>query len=363
MTERHQEHVLVAGATGLVGRAAVEHFTRAGYRVTAVSRRRPFDTYGAAFLSVDLGDPAACQAAFGSIRDVTRIVYAAVHEEQDLAAGWVTEGHVRRNGEMLRNMVDAVSEASPGLRHVAILQGPKAYGGHVKPMRPDSREIRDDMREVPNFYWVQQDYLEAKSKASSWTWTVLRPSLVVGEAVGGAMNLVAALGVYGAFLKAHGEPFHYPSAFISAFQPTDTDLMARALEWSGHTPAAANRIFNLTNGEVFVLKDLWPQIASALGMKPGDDQPCAFAETMPARAGEWDAIRERYSLRAPALGAFIGQSWQFLDFIFNLRPAAMPNLISTVAIRQAGFTEAMYSDDMLMKWFARYQQDKLLPPA
>ena len=31
-----EEHVLVTGATGLVGRAAVEHFTNSGYRTTAI---------------------------------------------------------------------------------------------------------------------------------------------------------------------------------------------------------------------------------------------------------------------------------------------------------------------------------------
>jgi NAD(P)-dependent dehydrogenase (short-subunit alcohol dehydrogenase family) len=83
-----EEHVLVTGATGLVGRAAVEHFTNAGYRTTAISQRQPFDAYGAEFLSVDLADRAACEAAFGGIRDCTRIVFAAVEDQPDLVAGW-----------------------------------------------------------------------------------------------------------------------------------------------------------------------------------------------------------------------------------------------------------------------------------
>jgi hypothetical protein len=176
------------------------------------------------------------------------------------------------------------------------------------------------------------------------------------------MNLIAALGVYGALLKARGEPFHYPSAFESAFEPSDTDLIARAIAWAGQTPSAANRVFNVTNGEVVVLKHLWPQLADALGMKPGDDRPQEFASTTPSRAPEWDAIRREHDLRAPDMDTYIGQSCQFLDFVFNLRPAALPNLISTVAIRQAGFSEALYTDDMLRKWIARYQADRLLPP-
>jgi nucleoside-diphosphate-sugar epimerase len=362
VTDKAQEHVLVIGATGLVGRAVVEHFARAGYRTTAISRRTPFDSYGADFVSVDLADRAACEAAFSSITDCTRIVFAAVDDQADLVAGWLDQDHVDRNGAMLRNMVDVVTRASPSLRHVAILQGPKAYGAHVKPIRPDSREIRDDVRDIPNFYWPQQDYLAERGGEAGWSWTIFRPSMVVGEAIGGGANVVAGIGVYAALQKARGEPLYFPSTVATAVEATDTELMARAIEWAGSSPGAANRVFNITNGEVFILRDLWPQIAEVLGMEPGEDRIQNFAKTMPARAGEWDRIRERYGLRAPALDSFIRQSWQFLDFVFVGRPVP-PILTSTVALRQAGFCEALYTDEMFAKWFARYQADGLLPPS
>src|SRR6185369_1859888 len=108
-TDKAQEHVLITGATGVVGRAAVEHFAHAGYRTTAISRRTPFNLYGAEFLPVDLADRAACEAAFGGITDCTRIVFAAVEDQPDLVAGWLDQEHVDRNGLMLRNMVDVVT--------------------------------------------------------------------------------------------------------------------------------------------------------------------------------------------------------------------------------------------------------------
>ena len=47
------EHVLIAGATGGVGFAALKHFSeKEDCRVTAVSRRRPLETFGAAFQSL-----------------------------------------------------------------------------------------------------------------------------------------------------------------------------------------------------------------------------------------------------------------------------------------------------------------------
>jgi len=358
------EHVLVTGASGLVGRAAMEHFARKGVKTTAVSRRPPLDSYGATHLSVDLADETACTEAFGGLADITQIVFAALHEEPDLVAGWLREGHVKRNGAMLRNTLEVVDRASPALRNVVILQGPKAYGVHVGRMRLGAREDRDETYDVPNFYWEQEDYLKAKQGGRPWGWTVMRPALVVGMCVGGAMNLIAAIGVYAALLKEKGLALAWPGGVGGALEATDTELMARAFDWAGHAGAAQNQTFNLTNGELFSLKDQWPAIAAALGMAVGPDHPISLAQELQDAAADWDVIRARYDLRAPALDAFIGQSFQFADFVFgraNTEHRA-PSAMSSIKIRQAGFNDSLYSDDMLAKWFARYQEDRLLPP-
>src|SRR5579859_7181548 len=104
-------------ASGLVGRAAMQHFAQKGVKTTAVSRRAPLHDYGAAFRSVDLGDAGACEGAFAGLSDVTQVVFAAVHEEPDLVAGWTADGHVQRNALMLRNTLEVVDRASPTLRN------------------------------------------------------------------------------------------------------------------------------------------------------------------------------------------------------------------------------------------------------
>ena len=103
-----------------------------------------------------------------------------------------------------------------------------------------------------------------------------------------------------------------------------------------------------------------------------EDQPRVLARARAAgvelmlnistRAAEWDAIRAKYGLRAPGFDAYLGHSWQFIDFCFTKGEDLVAGLTSTVAIRQAGFHEAMYTDDMFTKWFKRYQADGLLPP-
>ncbi|WP_245332171.1 hypothetical protein [Bradyrhizobium sp. NAS80.1] len=53
--------VVVAGATGLVGNAALRHFgTSAACEVVALSRRKPRDLYGARHVAIDLTSEADC---------------------------------------------------------------------------------------------------------------------------------------------------------------------------------------------------------------------------------------------------------------------------------------------------------------
>ncbi|MBW2295615.1 MAG: NAD-dependent epimerase/dehydratase family protein, partial [Deltaproteobacteria bacterium] len=129
------EHVLISGATGVVGYAAMKHFAQRGdCTVTAISRRRPLETFGARFHSLDLMDAKACQEFAEELTDVTRLVYAALYEKPGLYRGWFEADQIERNRRMLENLFDPLEQAASGLRHVSLLQGTKAYGAHVRPI-------------------------------------------------------------------------------------------------------------------------------------------------------------------------------------------------------------------------------------
>ena len=55
--------VVVAGATGLVGNAALRHFGASACDVVALSRRQPHDLHGARHVQADLTDAAQCARA------------------------------------------------------------------------------------------------------------------------------------------------------------------------------------------------------------------------------------------------------------------------------------------------------------
>jgi nucleoside-diphosphate-sugar epimerase len=174
--------VVIAGATGLVGNAALRHFGRAGgCDVVALSRRKPHELYGARHVSIDLTDPAQCTQAATALQNTTHLVYAALYEAPSLVDGWRDPDQIRTNDLMLRNLMAALEPVAPTLRHVALLQGTKAYGVHVRPLNVPAREGRSEMYEQPNFYWAQENFLRELQQGKARHWSILRPVLIVGE--------------------------------------------------------------------------------------------------------------------------------------------------------------------------------------
>jgi len=167
------EKILIAGATGVVGFAAMKHFAERGdCEVTAVSRRRPLETFGARFLAVDLTDAKACAELCDQLGGVTRLVYAAVYEKPGLVQGWFEDDQIQTNQRMLENLLGPVERTSPDLQHVTLLQGTKAYGAHIRPIPIPARENRSELRDVPNFYWRQEDHLRDLQNGKAWHWTI-----------------------------------------------------------------------------------------------------------------------------------------------------------------------------------------------
>src|SRR4051794_30047367 len=275
--------VLIAGASGVVGSAAVDAFLEDGdWEVVAASRRAPEISSGRPFehLSVDLQDAAAARDAFGRLDDVTHVVYAALYEKPGLIPGWTERDQMETNLAMLRNVMEPLTAASGALRHVSLLQGTKAYGVHVHPIPVPARE-RAPRDHHENFYWLQEDFLREAAAQHGFDWTILRPQVILGGPVGVAMNVVPVIGVYGAICRAEGLPFGFPGGPPWVWQGVDSRIVGGALLWAASAPAAAGEIFNVTNGEVSDWRNLWPAIAETLGVEPAPDSPRTLSSFLP----------------------------------------------------------------------------------
>lgn len=356
--------VIVAGATGLVGSAALRHFGGvAGCEVVALSRRAPRALHEARHVALDLTDAAQCRAVAPELKGATHLVYAALYEGPDLIDGWRDPRQIAINDAMLRNLVGALEPVAPDLRHVTLLQGTKAYGVHVRPLTVPAREGRSEMYEQPNFYWAQETFLRDLQRGKGWHFSILRPVLIIGDAMGGAMDLIPPLGVYASLLRDEGRALDYPGGAPRVSQAVDVDLLARAIAWSGDTPAARNEAFNVTNGDVFTWGNIWPAIAESFGMEAGAAKPLSLAQQADAWRPRWDALRRKHDLASPTLDEFVGLSLQYADYSLRYGHAESgpPSIVSTVKINQAGFTEMMDTEAMFAKWIAQARAQRWLP--
>lgn len=356
--------VLVAGATGVVGQAALAHLaTLPDWDVVGVSRRDP-GVAGTTHLALDLLDADACRAAVDAhLTDVTHVVYAALFEKPGLLQGWFEQDQMDTNLAMLRNLLDPLVDAAHGLQHVSLLQGTKAYGPHVGALVQPGKE-REPRHPHANFYWLQEDHLRELRAGRDWTFTIFRPQVVFGAALGSNMNAIPAIGVYAALLREAGEPLHHPGGARYVIEATDASLLARALAWAATAPAARDETFNVTNGDVFTMRGVWPAIADALGMEVGDDVPTSLAESMPDREAEWAALCERHDLRAPReFGPFVGQGFVYADLFLGpgRHESPPPVMVSTVKVRHAGFGDCVDTEDMFRSLFERFRRERLLP--
>lgn len=354
------KRVLIAGATGVIGREAARSFQTDGWDVSAVSRRVP-DVPGLTHIGVDLRDRESCSAALSRAAGITHVVYAALYEKPGLIEGWLEADQMSTNAAMLDNLMSALD--LNGVEHVSLLQGAKAYGGHVHPIPiPAKPQAARDPHD--NFYWLQEDLLKSLAKVYGFAITILRPQLLIGGTVGSAMNIPPVIGVYGAICREEGLPFAFTGGAPFVWEAVDSRLCGEALLWAASNRSAWGQTFNITNGDAFAWRDLWPQLAEALRLQPALDQPMALSTFLPEHSATWDRIVERYGLRAPALPALLGESHHYADFCFNYgnEDPWPPIFLSTISLRQAGFGNCYDTADSFTHWLDDLARRRILPP-
>jgi nucleoside-diphosphate-sugar epimerase len=355
--------ILVAGATGIAGGATARHFASLpGWETVALSRRRPAVPGNVAHAPVDLTDREQCAEVLNTLPGITHLAYMALYEEEDLVQGWRERRQMDMNLGMFRNLLDALETDRHRLQHVTILQGGKAYGSHLHPVPVPAKE-RWPRGEHDIFYWPQEDLLRERAASADWGFSILRPSMILGDPVGSPMSIVAALGVYASIMKQLGEPLRFPGGGKYVTSCTDSRLIARAVEFVTDNPAARGETFNVVNGDVLVWQDFWPALAAHFGMPVGAPKLMKLSEEMPRLAKAWDEIVQQHSLEPYTMDQLIGGSWHFADHAFAYGQEHPPDRIvmSPIKLRQAGFPACFDTEDSLLHWIRRLQDRRILP--
>jgi len=345
---------LVVGATGVIGRGLIQQLAeRADWRVVGLARRPPAaDRANLRYVTVDLLDRDDAAAKLAELGEVTHIFYCAFVDAPSQAE------QVAPNLALLRHVVELGTPHMPALERVVLIEGNKWYGSHLGPFKTPAKE--DDPRcPPPMFYHDQQDFLEDYARDQNWAWTALRPQTVCGFSLGSPMNLMTAIGVYAAVRKRQGLPFSFPGksgAFEAVYQVTDAVHLARAQLWAATSPAAADRPFNVTNGDFFRWVHLWPQLADFFGLEVGGVETRRLAETMPPLSPLWDEIVSEHRLEPHRMDALV--KWPFADYVFGCDWDVMT---STTRIRQAGFHDVVDSETMFLDLFRRFRAARIIP--
>lgn len=340
--------LLVAGATGAAASRLVAQAAADGWEVVGLCRTARPPAPGVRYVAADLADAASCRAAVRAALPggVTHAVYAA---RAAFGEGGVED--VPANLAMLDGLIAAAE--GPALRHVHLVEGTKWYGMHIGPYPTPADE--DDARHMPpNFYYDQQDRLAARAEAGGWAWSASRPSFIVDVAPGRARNLASTLGAYAAICRELGVALDFPgsaASFRSLSEVTDAGLLGRAVLWMLEAPAARNRAFNVTNGDVFRWERLWPRLAEAYGVRCGIVRPMKLSAWMADKGAVWARIGGTLPLSDVA-------RWDFADFVFGLEHDLFA---STTRLRRAGFAECLDSIELLLGQIGAYRQAGVLP--
>ena len=345
---------LVVGPTGAIGARLVEALARrGGWTVYGLSRTAPAGAASFVHVAADLLDPASLRAALKRTEGVTHVFYAAraAHGESGVE-------DVPLNVGMLANVVEAAQAASPGLAHVHLVEGTKWYGLHLGPYRTPAEE--DDPRHMPpNFYYDQQDALAAMQRGRSWSWSASRPNVICDFDPTRARNLTSVIGAYAAICRELDVPFDFPGTelgFGTLTELTDGAHCAEAILWLSGLTSGVNRAFNVTNGDAFRWRYMWPRLAQMLGVRCGEPRNLRLGAWMADKEDVWARIVARHGLDPRPLSQMA--LWAFGDFVFRQDWDVLSNL---TRLRQTGFAASLDSAQMFEAQFDAYREARLLP--
>jgi nucleoside-diphosphate-sugar epimerase len=338
---------VVVGALGVIGRYVVEKLLgERDWDVIGLSRRSSPDGARYRHIPVDLLDADDTNRKLAELKDVTHVFYAAFQAAAGSASNFAA--NTAPNRDMLVNSVGAVDCASPHLKRVVLVTGTKYYGVHLGPLKTPMRET-DPRHAPPNYYFDQIDWLTAYQRGKAWDWVELRPQTLCGFAPGSPMSIMPAIAVYAAMSKELGAPLCFPGkpgAYGTIYQVTESTHFANAALWAATEPRCANQAFNITNGDYFRWRNLWPKIAAVFDMPVGDLQTISLTRQM---AGKYGLKRIPYADLV---------AWPFADYVFGADWDIMSDVTKS---RLYGFHDVVDSETMFVRLLRRFRDERIVP--
>jgi nucleoside-diphosphate-sugar epimerase len=351
------KRAVVVGALGVIGRYIVERLQQdETWSFVGLSRRGAANRPRYQHISVDLLDQNDVELKLAGLSDITHIFYAAFQAAPGVASGYAS--NISPNRDMLVNAVTAIAPASKTLQRVVLVTGTKYYGTHLGPFATPARES-DPRHMPPNYYFDQIDWLAAFQKGKAWDWVELRPQTLCGFAPGTPMSILPAIAVYAAISKELGLPLRFPGkpgAYNSLYQVTESAHFANAALWAATEPRCGLEAFNITNGDYFRWKNLWPKLADVFEMPAGAPQTINLTQHMADKGELWQAMTERHGLQRFDYAQLVG--WPFADYVFGTDWDVMSNVTKS---RRFGFHDVVDTEEMFCRQLTRFRKERVVP--
>jgi nucleoside-diphosphate-sugar epimerase len=249
--------VLITGATGALGPAVLRTFSAAGWSIRTLSRTQPQPSAPAAsfpHVAANIEDGVAVRHAMQGV-DVVLHMAALLHVFDPSES--LTNDYRRVNVEGTATVVDAARES--GVRRVVAVSSIAVYGPHRgriderTPTHPDTPYAATKLAS-------ERKVLDLTSPDGISIGCVLRLAAVYGPSVkGNYERLVRALARRRFIPVGRGE-----NSRTLVFE----DDAARAMLLAATHPAAAGRVFNVTDGQVHTVAEILVAITAALGRRP-----------------------------------------------------------------------------------------------
>lgn len=276
------------------------------------------------------------------------------------------------NSAMLANVLHVlVTGSSPGasrLSHVALQTGTQHYMGpihdgalssclvpHDPPFREDSPRLP-----YPNFYYAQEDILA--SHAPSITYSVHRPSIIIGASSRSVYNSLLTIAVYAEICRHTRLPFRFPGTEYTwnhFFDFSDARLLAEQQIWAASTSRAKNQAFNCTNGDVFTWKRMWKVLAECLKVdfvsfeESGEFDVVGLMED---KGKVWDEIVEKHGLHKTKLEEIT--CFAALSTVLHFK---FQHVSSMTKSRELGFFGFVDSAKGIPFWLDRLRSMRIIP--
>jgi nucleoside-diphosphate-sugar epimerase len=262
--------VLVIGATGSLGPTIVHYLCQCGYSsVSAFCRNVPAAGIFPNNVNVLFGDIADPSSVYSALADIDVVIHLAALLHIVNSPPNMIGNYESINVGGTANVIDAAIRA--GVKRVVFASTIAVYGpsgNHV--LNEESITCPDSLYGQTKLT-AEQIVLNARRADGQPLGTVVRLGAVYGARIkGNYQRLVHAL--------AHGRFVPIGDGSNRRTLVYDKDVASAALLALQH-PAAAGRVYNVTDGQFHTVREINLAICTALGRKP----PSVFVPTGPAR--------------------------------------------------------------------------------